>query len=122
MRTATYKGRILGNSINAYNFYKQATGRGLQADMAILGESSKKLSSIDPNKMTPEELVEASKQVDTASIVMGLYVALRKSGDPEVRRKTPEQILDELEMGNLSDPKLLNVMVELISPKKELAE
>ncbi len=122
MRIATYKGRTLGNSINAYNFYKQATGRGLQADMAILGESSKKLSSIDPNKMTPEELVEASKQVDTASIVMGLYVALRKSGDPEVRRKTPEQILDELEMDNLSDPKLLNVMVELISPKKELAE
>lgn len=118
MRTATYKGHLLGNSLNVFTYYKQCTGRGLQKDLAMLNTKSSIVAKMDPNKITPEELVKIS-DVESDLIMSGIYVALRKAGDTDARRKSTESILDELETQDLSDPELINVVVSLLGSKKE---
>lgn len=117
MRTATYKGHLLGNSLNAFTYYKQYTGRGMQKDLAMLNSKSSLMAEMDPSKITPEELVKIS-DVESDLIMSGLYIALRKAGDIDARRMSAESILDELETQDLSDPELINAMVSLLGSKK----
>lgn len=118
MRTATYKGHILGNSLNVFTYYKQYTGRGMQKDLALLNAKNSIIANMDTSKATPEELVKIS-DIESDLIMSALYVALRKAGDIEARRKSAEAILDELETQDLSDIELINTIVDLLGPKKE---
>lgn len=121
MRTATYKGRVLGNSLNIYNYYKQITGRGLQADVTNitrLTAINDKIESQGPESLTDQEFNELQK-IDTIEVISSLYVALRKGGDNTVRNQAAEQIRDELDIDDINNPELLNVIVGLLSGKKE---
>lgn len=121
MRTASYKGNILGNSVSAFNFYKKNTGRGLQADVAILSRANAVSSKLEhPETLTDADLDLLGK-VDIPGVVVNMYVALRQAGDEEARKKNPLQIQDELEFADLQDPELLRIITELMGAgsKKE---
>ena len=118
MRTAAYKGRTLGNSVSAFSFYKRNTGRGLQADVAVLTKANAALLKLDSADELTKDDIDMIEKVDVPGILINLYVALRQAGDHEARSKNPLDIQDELSINDMSDPELLNVITELLSSKK----
>ena len=120
MRTTQWNGKILGNSLNVYNFYKKATGRGLQADLVSLSKLSAisaKVSSKGLGTLSSSDIA-IIQEVDSPAILSGLYAALRKAGDEGIRNISDATIVDELTTDDLEDPNFITTLIELISTKK----
>ena len=119
MRTLQYKGKILGNACSVFSIYKKNTGHGLQSDAAYLSKVNSIQLKLEtaPEDITEDELTILNK-ADPGEILVNLYVSLRQAGDAEARRKQPIDIQEELEIEDISNPELLNVIIDLVSGKK----
>lgn len=118
MRQLSYKGKTLGNACSVYGIYKKNTGRGFTSDVAMLSRVGKIQTKLQYPETLTDDDIELLNKVDTGIIVVNLYVALRQAGDPEAYSKKAMDVANEITMDDISDPELINVITELVKPKK----
>lgn len=118
MRQLSYNGKTLGNACSVYGIYKKNTGRGFTSDVAMLAKIGKIQTKLENPETLTDDDIELLNKVDTGIIITNLYVALRQAGDSEAYSKKAIDIANEITMDDINNPELINVITELVKPKK----
>lgn len=118
MRVKDYKGHMMSNSLNAFNFYKKKTGRSLEGDMinvAKVKDFQKKVEEDKFDELTQEE-IDTLASIDAVSTLSNIYCALRQAGDMNVRGLTFEEIIDkdQITLEDIQSTEFMEVIIYLL--------
>ena len=123
MKVKEFKGHVMSNSLNAFNFYKKKTGRSLEGDMLQVAKIKSFQGKIIDDKMdelTPEELVIFTS-IDVVTTLSNIYCALRQAGDMEMRKLSFEEIidLDELTIDDIQSEEFIDALLYLMGTEEK---
>jgi hypothetical protein len=108
MLVKEFKGHKLSNAATAVVFYypEVTNGGDLVEDTARMAED-----------------IKSGKRIAyEGKLIMNLYVAFRKAGDPEAVNKSAKEIIEEVDFFNVKELTELNSVIQALmneSPKKD---
>lgn len=123
MKVKEFKGHVMSNSLNAFNFYKKKTGRSLEGDMLQVAKIKSFQGKIIDDKMdelTPEELAIFTS-IDVVTTLSNIYCALRQAGDMEMRKLSFEEIIDhdELTIDDIQSEEFIDALLYLMGTEEK---
>lgn len=119
MTTRIYKGKKIGNSVSMYMHYKQISNRNLTSDLSRLSGIAKIAVKLDKGENLSDEEEKVLAENDIVEIILYIWCALRLAADKEAREMPIEELINELDNDDLSDNEFVNMLIELLSPKKK---